>query len=95
MLVASATLNTSNNNKRKMPPNVRRCRVMITSKVYTVQCSQWNFPLLMLSWKVAPALACGCTIVLKPAEQTPLTALYFASLIKEASGSYLVLNIFV
>src|SRR3954470_5920727 len=35
----------------------------------------WNFPLLMAAWKVAPALAAGCTIVLKPAEQTPLTAL--------------------
>ena len=38
----------------------------------------WNFPLLMLAWKVAPALACGNTVVLKPAEQTPLTALWFA-----------------
>jgi aldehyde dehydrogenase (NAD+) len=40
----------------------------------------WNFPLLMLAWKVAPALAAGCTVVLKPAEQTPLTALLFAEL---------------
>ena len=38
----------------------------------------WNFPLLMLAWKVAPALAAGCTVVLKPAEHTPLTALLFA-----------------
>ena len=37
----------------------------------------------MMAWKIGPALACGCTIVLKPAEQTPLTALYVASLIKE------------
>ena len=35
----------------------------------------WNFPLMMAAWKLAPALAAGCTIVLKPAEQTPLTAL--------------------
>src|SRR5918992_866265 len=35
----------------------------------------WNFPLLMAAWKIAPALAAGCTVVLKPAEQTPLTAL--------------------
>lgn len=35
----------------------------------------WNYPLLMMAWKVAPALAAGCTIVLKPAEQTPFTAL--------------------
>ena len=40
----------------------------------------WNFPLLMLAWKIAPALACGNTVVLKPAEQTPLTALRFAEL---------------
>ena len=40
----------------------------------------WNFPLLMLAWKVAPALAAGCTIVIKPAEFTPLTALLFAEL---------------
>lgn len=35
----------------------------------------WNYPLLMMAWKVAPALAAGCTIILKPAEQTPFTAL--------------------
>ena len=40
----------------------------------------WNFPLLMLSWKIAPALACGNTVVLKPAETTPLTALKFAEI---------------
>lgn len=43
----------------------------------------WNFPLLMLAWKVGPALACGNTIVLKSAEQTPLTALYVAKLFHE------------
>ncbi|KAA1083509.1 aldehyde dehydrogenase (NAD(P)(+)) ald5, variant 2 [Puccinia graminis f. sp. tritici] len=43
----------------------------------------WNFPLLMLSWKVAPALATGNTVVLKPSEQTPLTALYLCQFIKE------------
>jgi aldehyde dehydrogenase (NAD+) len=40
----------------------------------------WNFPLLMLSWKIAPALAAGCTVVLKPAEFTPLTAVLFAEI---------------
>ena len=40
----------------------------------------WNFPLLMLSWKIAPALASGNTVVLKPAETTPLTAMFFAEL---------------
>lgn len=44
----------------------------------------WNFPLLMASWKVAPALAAGCTVVLKPAEQTPLSALRFCELALEA-----------
>jgi len=43
---------------------------------------------MMLAWKFGPALACGNTIVLKPAEQTPLTALYCASLIKEVSLNY-------
>ncbi|TCD16091.1 aldehyde dehydrogenase family protein [Oricola cellulosilytica] len=44
----------------------------------------WNFPLLMLSWKVAPALAAGCTVVLKSAEHTPLTAIAFAEICAEA-----------
>ena len=39
----------------------------------------WNFPLLMQAWKLGPALACGCTVVMKPAEQTPLTACAWAS----------------
>ena len=41
----------------------------------------WNFPALMLAWKLAPALAAGCTVILKPAEQTPLTALRIGELI--------------
>ena len=53
----------------------------------------WNFPLLMLSWKVAPALAAGCTVVLKPAEFTPLTALLFAEIALEAGLPAGVLNI--
>ncbi len=53
----------------------------------------WNFPLLMLSWKVAPALACGNTVVLKPAETTPLTALMFAELCREADLPPGVVNI--
>ena len=43
----------------------------------------WNFPLALCSLKLAPALACGNVVVLKPAEQTPLTALYMGSLLKE------------
>jgi len=53
----------------------------------------WNFPLLMLAWKVAPALAAGNTVVLKPAEYTPLTALLFADLSREAGLPRGVLNI--
>ncbi len=53
----------------------------------------WNFPLVMQAVKLGPALACGCTIVLKPAEQTPLTALYLASLIKEAGFPPGVVNV--
>jgi len=53
----------------------------------------WNFPLLMLAWKIAPALAAGNTIVLKPAEQTPLTALLFAELCIEAGLPKGVVNI--
>jgi aldehyde dehydrogenase (NAD+) len=44
----------------------------------------WNFPLLMLAWKIAPALACGNTVVLKPAETTPLTAMLFADVCRQA-----------
>ena len=53
----------------------------------------WNFPLLMLAWKIAPALATGNTIVLKPAEFTPLTALAFAELCQEAGLPAGVVNI--
>jgi aldehyde dehydrogenase (NAD+) len=53
----------------------------------------WNFPLLMLAWKVAPALAAGNTVVLKPAEYTPLTALAFAEICREAGLPPGVLNI--
>jgi aldehyde dehydrogenase (NAD+) len=53
----------------------------------------WNFPLLMLAWKIAPALAAGNTVVLKPAEFTPLTALAFAELCKEAGLPDGVVNI--
>jgi len=53
----------------------------------------WNFPLLMAAWKLAPALAAGCTVVLKPAEQTPLSALRLGELIMEAGFPNGVVNI--
>ncbi|GAA2448439.1 aldehyde dehydrogenase family protein [Streptomyces glaucus] len=53
----------------------------------------WNFPLMMAAWKLAPALAAGCTVVLKPAEQTPLSALRLGELIQEAGIPDGVVNI--
>jgi aldehyde dehydrogenase (NAD+) len=53
----------------------------------------WNFPLLMLAWKIAPALATGNTVVLKPAETTPLTALLFADVVRQAELPPGVVNI--
>jgi aldehyde dehydrogenase (NAD+) len=53
----------------------------------------WNFPLLMLAWKIAPALACGNTVVLKPAETTPLSALLFADVCRQAEVPPGVVNI--
>ena len=53
----------------------------------------WNFPLLMLAWKIAPALASGNTVVLKPAETTPLTALFFADICRQAELPAGVVNI--
>jgi aldehyde dehydrogenase (NAD+) len=53
----------------------------------------WNFPLMMLAWKIAPALAAGNTVVLKPAETTPLTALLFAEIVQQADLPAGVVNI--
>lgn len=53
----------------------------------------WNFPMLMAAWKVAPALAAGCTVVLKPSEVTPLTALQLAEIAREAELPSGVLNV--
>lgn len=57
------------------------------------QITPWNFPLLMLAWKIAPALATGNTVVLKPAETTPLTALLFAEICQQADLPPGVVNI--
>ncbi|MDH2326931.1 aldehyde dehydrogenase family protein [Cereibacter sp. SYSU M97828] len=72
------------------------CEDEFSGKVPHGVCGQvipWNFPLLMLAWKVAPALAAGNTVVLKPAEYTPLTALAFAEIAREAGLPKGVLNI--
>ena len=59
----------------------------------SAQVIPWNFPLMMLAWKIAPALACGNTVVLKPAETTPLTALVFAEICQQAGLPAGVVNI--
>jgi acyl-CoA reductase-like NAD-dependent aldehyde dehydrogenase len=67
-----------------------------TSKEPVGVCGQiipWNFPMLMAAWKLAPALAAGCTVVLKPAEQTPLTALRIGELALEAGIPPGVVNV--
>ncbi|WVQ81639.1 hypothetical protein IAT38_003763 [Cryptococcus sp. DSM 104549] len=55
----------------------------------------WNFPLLMFAWKIAPALAAGCTVVIKPSELTPLTAMYMTKLFDEAKVPAGVVNVIV
>jgi aldehyde dehydrogenase (NAD+) len=64
-----------------------------TSLGVAAQIIPWNFPLLMLAWKIAPALAAGNTVVLKPAETTPLTALLFAEICQQAELPPGVVNI--
>lgn len=72
-----------------------------TKLAYTLQeplgvCGQiipWNFPFMMLAWKVAPALACGNVVIVKPAEQTPLSAMYFGKLVQEAGLPPGVVNV--
>ena len=81
----------------RLDGHARRCRICPGAEfhAYTVkepvgvvaQIIPWNFPLLMAAWKVGPALATGCTIVLKPAEQTPLSALRLGELALEAGHS--------
>ena len=57
------------------------------------QITPWNYPIPMVSWKLATALAAGCTVVLKPAEQTPLTALYMAALCRQVGFPPGVVNV--
>ena len=76
------------------PPGVKFHTYAVREPVGVVaQIVPWNFPLLMAAWKLAPALAAGCTCILKPAEQTPLTALRLGELILEAGFPPGVVNI--
>jgi acyl-CoA reductase-like NAD-dependent aldehyde dehydrogenase len=77
-------------------PVSARDMLVYTRKEPVGVCGQiipWNFPLLMASWKLSPALATGCTVVLKPAEQTPLTALRVGELVLEAGFPEGVVNV--
>jgi phenylacetaldehyde dehydrogenase len=75
-------------------PNAKYLSYTLREPVGVVgQIIPWNFPLLMAAWKLGPALATGCTVVLKPAEQTPLSALRLGELILEAGFPEGVVNI--
>ncbi len=77
-----------------MPPGARYRAMTFKEPVGVVGAIiPWNFPLLMAVWKIAPALAAGCTIVLKPAEETPLTALRLAALCRDAGLPDGVVNV--
>ena len=76
------------------PPGTRYRAMTVREPVGVVGAIiPWNFPLIMAVWKLAPALACGCTIILKPAEETPLTALRLAELCAEAGIPAGVVNV--
>ncbi|KGE01433.1 aldehyde dehydrogenase [Achromobacter sp. RTa] len=76
------------------PPGVRYSAQTLPQPVGVVGAIiPWNFPLLMAIWKIAPALAAGCTVVLKPAEETPLTALRLAELVLQAGFPPGVVNV--
>jgi phenylacetaldehyde dehydrogenase len=75
-------------------PNNRYLNYTVREPVGVVgQIIPWNFPLLMAAWKLGAALTCGCTVILKPAEQTPLSALYLGRLFAEAGFPEGVVNI--
>ncbi|KAE8736356.1 Aldehyde dehydrogenase [Hibiscus syriacus] len=91
-----ATLETWDNGKPfEQAAKVGQIRFMALHEPIGVagQIIPWNFPLLMFAWKVAPALACGNTVVLKTEEQTPLSALYAANLLHEAGVPAGVVNV--
>nr|WP_034277076.1 aldehyde dehydrogenase family protein [Haloechinothrix halophila] len=80
----------------RVPAHSRPDALNYTKRVPVGVCgliTPWNFPLLIAAWKLAPALACGNTVVLKPAEQTPLTALRLAGLFHEAGFPPGVVNV--
>ena len=80
--------NRSRTTRRVAPPGAVPCPIGVCAQIIP-----WNFPLLMAAWKLAPALACGNTCVLKPAETTPLTALMLAEILEEIDFPPGVVNI--
>lgn len=73
--------------------SVDKCKSDVRSRYSTDTCSiPWNYPLLMWAWKVGPALAAGCCVIMKPSELTPLTALMLCDLAKEAGIPAGVIN---
>ncbi len=80
---------------RYAPSPTGECRILVTRRPVgpCLLITPWNFPLAMATRKVAPALAAGCTVVLKPAAQTPLTALAFAQIMLDAGLPPGVLNV--
>ena len=78
-----------------IPMGDRRCSTShcVSRSASARQIVPWNFPLLMASWKVAPALAAGCTIILKPASNTPLTAVVLGEICYEAGVPEGVVNV--
>ncbi|HEX5419853.1 MAG TPA: aldehyde dehydrogenase family protein [Gammaproteobacteria bacterium] len=89
--IEGSTIDLSINPARsagRMNAYTRRAPVGVVAQIIP-----WNFPLVMAAWKLAPALAAGCTCILKPAEQTPLTALRLGDLIMEAGFPPGVVNI--
>ena len=85
--------NTINISVPYMPAANFHCYTLREPVGVVGQIIPWNFPLLMAAWKLAPALATGCTVVLKPAEQTSLTALRLAELMAEAGLPDGVVNV--
>ena len=79
--------------RSRSPPATCFCYTLREPVGVCAQIVPWNFPLLMAVWKIAPALAAGCSIVLKPAEQTPLTALRLGELALEAGFPEGTLNV--
>lgn len=86
-------LDQRQNSKVELPDSNFKCEMRYEPFGVVGAIIPWNYPMLMMAWKVAPALAAGCTVVLKPSELTPLSALEFARLTREAELPRGVFNV--